>query len=243
MNLIADLLDIIYPPRCHVCMDFIDRAPDKAPEICNNCLENIREISHPYCPVCGLPFSSKAGDDHLCEKCILDRPHFDEMRAPYFYEGPIMEAVHRIKYSGRSDIINSLVPVLVKFTRNWLSDTNKMLIIPVPLHKKKLRQRGYNQSVLIARKIHRQLGAELDYLSLKRIRYTKTQTGLNVRERQRNVKGAFEVCDESIISGRDVILVDDVATTGSTMNECAKELKNAGCGKVFGLVLARTAVY
>ena len=116
-------------------------------------------------------------------------------------------------------------------------------MIPVPLHKRKLRQRGFNQSVLLVKSISRLLNLETDYFTLMRIRYTETQTGLTLEERRKNVKGAFEATDNGNLNGKSVILVDDVATTGNTINECARVLKKAGCERVVGLTLARTAIY
>ena len=242
MNLVSNFLDVVYPPRCHICSDFLDKS-ENIPGICDACYRGFKKISHPYCSICGIPFLSKADDDHLCGKCIVKRPHYDEMRAPYIYEGGIMHAVQQIKYTGRSHIIDSLGPLLGEFARKWLGNTEDMVLIPVPLHIKRMRARGFNQSMLLAREINRILCAHLDSQTLNRTRNTETQTGLKFKERQKNVKGAFEIFDGSKISGRDIILVDDVATTGSTINECSRVLKKAGCNRVFGLVLARTAVF
>ncbi|MFC1839521.1 ComF family protein [Thermodesulfobacteriota bacterium] len=243
MNPFSSLLDIIYPPRCHICMDFLNNKSEETPGICDACSQSFKEISHPYCSTCGIPFISKADEDHLCGKCIVKKPYYDEMRAPYLYEGPIMGAIQRIKYSGRSYLANSLGLLLGEFARTWLGNTGDMILLPVPLHVKRLRQRGFNQSMLLAEKINKVLCTHLDYRTLERTRNTDTQTGLKFKERQRNVKGAFEVSNNLKIRGKDIILVDDVATTGNTINECARVLKKAGCNRVYGLVLARTAVY
>ena len=241
MNPFSSLLDIIYPPRCHICMDFLNNS-EKTPCICDKCSRSFKKISHPYCSVCGIPFISKAGEDHLCGKCLVKRPCYDEMRAPYLYEGPIMDAIQRIKYSGRSYIAESLGLLLGEYTRTWLGRTEKMILLPVPLHIKRMRRRGFNQSMILSKKINEVLNARLDFQTLERTRNTGTQTGLKFKERLKNVKGAFEVSSNLKIRGKDIILVDDVATTGNTINECARVLKKAGCNSVYGLVLARTAV-
>ena len=111
--------------------------------------------------------------------------------------------------------------------------------MPVPLHLKRLRQRGFNQSLLLARHVADRLQCELDFLSLRRVRYTLPQTGLGKDERRKNVRGAFHLKDPEIVKGKTVLLVDDVATTGNTLNECSRVLKKAGCNEVFCLVLAR----
>lgn len=241
MNPFSSLLDIIYPPRCHICMDFLNKS-EVTPPICDTCSQGFKEISHPYCSICGIPFISKAGEDHLCGKCLLKKPHYDEIRAPYLYEGPIMDAIQRIKYSGRSYIANSLGLLLGEYARTWLDNAEEMILLPVPLHIKRMRRRGFNQSMILSKKINETLHANLDFITLERTRNTATQTGLKFKERLKNVKGAFEVINNLKIRGKDIILVDDVATTGNTINECARVLKKAGCKRVYGLVLARTAV-
>jgi ComF family protein len=243
MNLFTELIDIIYPPKCRICQDFLNDSETKIRGICDECYSNFPLLTHPFCSACGVPYGSKVEEDHLCEKCIRETPLYDELRAPYLYEEKIMDAVHLIKYSGKSYLAKSLGPLLADYLKNWLSDTNGMIMIPVPLHKKKLRQRGFNQSVLLVKSVSRILDMEADYFTLIRIKYTETQTGLTLEERRKNVKGAFEVSGKKDLNGKTVILVDDVATTGNTINECARVLKKAGCERVFGLVLARTAAY
>jgi len=115
------------------------------------------------------------------------------------------------------------------------------LIMPVPLHPRRLRARGFNQSLLLAKCVAREIGAELDFLSLRRTRFTKPQTELSSEERKKNVRKAFEVLKPEVVKGRTIVLVDDVATTGSTLNECAKALKRVGADGVLCLVLARTS--
>ena len=113
--------------------------------------------------------------------------------------------------------------------------------MPVPLHPRRLRERGFNQSLLLARHLATRLNLDLDFLSLRRIRYTQPQTGLKKDERRKNVKKAFGLLDPKVVKGRTVVLVDDVTTTGNTLNECARMLKRAGAKEIYGAVLARTA--
>ena len=243
MSLLSNLLDIVYPPRCQVCTNFLDAHPEDRGDICDECFSSFRKLTHPFCSICAEPFKSKVEEDHLCEKCLRKRPYYDELRAPYLYEEKIMEAVQLIKYSGKSYIVKSLGPLLGAFAKDWINVTKDMIIMPVPLHKKKLKQRGFNQSVLLVKAISPVLEIEMDFFTLIRIRYTGSQAGLSLEQRRKNVKGAFEVRAENNIKGKSVILVDDVATTGNTMNECARILKKAGSKKVLGLTLARTAAY
>jgi ComF family protein len=150
-----------------------------------------------------------------------------------------MDVIHQFKYQGKAHMAKVLGPLLALFGREWLSGQSELLVIPVPLHPRRLRQRGYNQSLLLARHVSAGMRASLDFMSLRRTRDTKAQTGLKKEERRKNVKSAFKVEDRSAVRGKAILLVDDVATTGSTLNECSKVLRKAGCSKIHCLVLAR----
>ena len=152
-----------------------------------------------------------------------------------------MDAVHQVKYGGKTYLAESLARLLAPYARERLGDTRGLLMMPVPLHPKRLRERGFNQSLVLARAVEPILETRLDFLSLRRVIYTRPQTGLKRNERRKNVKGAFGLVGQPDLKEKTVILVDDVATTGTTLNECARVLKKAGCEKVFCLVLARTA--
>jgi len=246
MTLIAGLLDLIYPPRCAGCQTFLwGEEPGKDFRhlpFCCACLEGFVEIRSPICPACGRPHASGAQNDRWCEDCLGKRPRYDSARAPYLYEGGIMTAIHAFKYEGKSHLANPLGTLLASFARTCFAPVTNFLVIPVPLHPKRLRERGFNQSLLLARRVAPSLGGGLDFLSLRRVRYTKPQTGLHSDERRRNVRRAFEVMDRQKVRGRTILLIDDVATTGSTLNECARVLKRAGARRVHALVLARTSL-
>jgi ComF family protein len=243
MNLLKNLIDIIYPPRCPICGKFLldekTATGDEAILFCRACLADFQRVTSPLCPVCGMPFVSRVGEDHLCEECLRKRPFYEAAGAAYLYEGALMEAIHRFKYGSKSFLADSLGPLLAQFAQSWLKESNEYLTIPVPLHAKRLRERGFNQSLLLARHVSEQLNTELDFLALRRIRYTSPQTGLGKDDRRKNVRRAFEIMNSKAVKGKTVLLVDDVFTTGNTLNECARALKKSGCNKVFCLVLAR----
>lgn len=238
MNIFFKFIELIYPPRCHICRTFLtdDRG---AAHFCDDCLNSLNRITSPLCPVCGIPFVSRVENDHLCEDCLRKTPYFDLLVAPYLYEGGIMDAIHQVKYTGKTYLTKSLGTLLAASARERFGNTEGMLMMPVPLHPKRLRERGFNQSLVLARAIAPLLETRIDFLSLRRVKYTQPQTGLKRDERRRNVKGAFGVTGSPDLKGKTVILVDDVATTGNTLNECARVLKKAGCERVFCLVLAR----
>jgi ComF family protein len=245
MNIFNQFIDIIYPPRCHICQKFLWKEKvqkdQKIPSFCQNCFDGFSKITSPLCPICGRPFVSGVDYDHVCEDCLRKRPFYNRVTAPYLYDGGLMKAIHQFKYEEKSYLANSLGPLLASFAKRWLKEMDDCLVMPVPLHPKRLRERGFNQSLLLARYIADLQGTELDFLSLKRVRYTRPQTGLKGNERRKNVRSAFGLNDRQTVKGRNIILVDDVATTGNTLNECARVLKRSGAEKVFCMVLARTA--
>lgn len=167
-------------------------------------------------------------------------PWYDAMRAPYLYAGLLMNAIQRFKYSSETHLASPLGGLLSRFARTLLPHPEEFVTVPVPLHTHRLRERGFNQGLLLARVVASELGTLLDYLSLIRKRDTPSQTGLGRKERRRNVAKAFSVTSAAIFKGTRVLLVDDVLTTGSTLNECAKTLKKSGALEVICLALART---
>lgn len=244
MNLLRKLIKIIYPPRCPICQQFLDNGgstdEDRGISFCPSCSQDFHRITSPLCPVCGTPFASLVQADHLCEDCLRERPCYEAAAAPYLYEGTIMRAIHQFKYRAKTLLAGPLGSILARFAEGWVEESSGLLTMPVPLHPKRLKERGFNQSLLLARHVARRLDTELDFLSLRRLKYTLPQIGLKKGERQKNVKGAFGLEDPETVRGKTVLLVDDVATTGNTLNECARILKRAGPKKVLCLTLART---
>jgi ComF family protein len=240
----SQLTDIIYPPRCVVCGRFLWKGPlvreTRSAFFCPDCMADFHCISSPLCPICGQPFSSEVMEDHLCEDCLRKRPFYEAAWAPYRYEGAILKGIHRLKYGAKGFLADALGPLLAQFAKERLDGSRSVLIMPVPLHPKRLRERGFNQSLLLARHVSRRIHIDLDFLSLRRVRYTPPQASLAKHQRLQNVQGAFELKNSDAVKGRSILLVDDVVTTGNTLNECARILRKAGAEKVFGLSLART---
>ena len=245
MSILHQFIDLIYPPMCPICGNFLREKGTNSEwpgfPVCLSCLDEFSEVSHPCCTVCGLPFESWVEDDHPCEMCLRKWPFYSKVIVPYLYEGTLMSAIHQFKYGGKSHLAKSLGPFLASFVGERLNGMDDLLVMPVPLHPKRLRERGFNQSLLLARHVASQLDVDLDFLSLRRIRYTQPQTGLKKDQRRKNVRKAFGLMDPKVVKGRTVILVDDVTTTGNTLNECARILKRAGAEHIYCAVLARTA--
>jgi ComF family protein len=245
MKVLKSLIDLIYPPRCPICQAFLQdqnalQGNQDLP-FCQGCFKEFTEIKSPICSLCGRPFSEGVEQDRVCEDCLRRRPSYDVARAPYLYDGALMKAIHELKYAQRSHLADSLGSLLASFAQTWIGELKGSLIMPVPLHPRRLRSRGFNQSLLLARCVASETGSDLDFLSLRRTKFTKPQTELSSEERKKNVRKAFEVVKPEAVKKRTIVLVDDVATTGSTLNECAKALKRAGADSVLCLVLARTS--
>ena len=246
MNPLRQLTQIIYPPRCVICGDFLWRAPLDAGEspnpICRSCISDFAPIEAPFCTICGVPFASTAIENHPCEDCLRKRPFFDAAYAPYIYEGPILEAVLRFKYGQKTFMADALGPLLTPFVKARFTLREPFLVMPVPLHAKRLRERGFNQSLLLANRLALGLRAKVDCLSLIRIRHTIPQTTLSKKERRKNIENAFFLKRPESVRGKSILLVDDVTTTGNTLNECAKVLSRGGAQAVFCVTLAKAVL-
>lgn len=232
------LLDTILPPLCHICRDFI---PDAGTlHICPACRDRLPLVESPLCPGCGIPFAG-TGDDHRCGSCLTHPPHFDSARSRFLYEGPLRDLIHSFKYNQCIHLRYPLALLALEGVAGFPPDHTPQLIVPVPLHRSRLRQRGFNQAVLLGRVVAARLSLPLLPDALIRTRPTEPQITLSAAERRANVKGAFAVGDPALIAGKRVLLLDDVMTTGSTMDECARELKKAGAAAVVAVTIARTA--
>jgi len=236
-GIVKGLIDLIFPPHCVFCGTPF--AEDDSAEICPDCLRNIRFISPPICPKCGFPFVMGIGEDHLCGQCLQRQWHFGSARALGLYEGAIREAIHQLKYRGKSFLAKSLAGLLDR-GYPFIDYGSYDLLVPVPLHPKRLRERGFNQALILGKAIGRREGIPCRGFLLKKITWSPPQIDLSPRERKENVKGSFAVTDPGRVRGKRLLLIDDVMTTGSTVNECARELLKAGAGEVDVFTLART---
>ena len=235
-GIVKGLIDLIFPPLCAFCCTPL--AEDDTGEVCPGCLDNVHFISPPICPKCGLPFPMEVGEDHLCGQCLRGQWHFGSARALGLYEGAIREAIHQLKYEGKAFLAKSLVGLLDK-GYPFIDHPSYDLLVPVPLHPKRLRERGFNQALLLGSAIGRRIGVSCTGFALKKTRWSEPQIHLSPKEREGNVKGSFAVMDPEEVRGKRVLLVDDVMTTGSTVNACARELLKAGAGEVDVFTLAR----
>jgi ComF family protein len=236
-RILAGLSDIIFPPRCLTCDTILTHHEN--PPFCGACYSKIHFIQSSLCPCCGIPFAGADGGSHLCGDCIVSKSAFFAARAVGRYETTLLEAIHRFKYNGRISIGEILGKLMAKFAYPAFNIGDYSLIMPVPLHPKKLRERGFNQSVVLAREVSRRFHISLDFMTLRRHVYTEPQISLGKKEREANVHGVFSVTDSVKVKGQKIILVDDVYTSGSTVKECARVLMKNRADRVAVLTLAR----
>lgn len=238
-RLVRELALFIYPQTCPGCGQPIHS--DRSEPFCPDCLRTLEFISEPYCPVCGVPYEKEMPNPHLCGDCLSGIHYFDRARSTGSYRGSLREVLHRFKYGGRTFLARPLAHMLISPGKH-LARLHKIdHIIPVPLHPKRLRQRGFNQASLLARRLGSALKISVDYASLQRSRWTEPQTGLTRRQRAANVKGAFSLKSNAKVKGKGILVVDDVLTTGETVNQCVRVLKkDGGAREVAVLTVART---
>ncbi|PPQ32048.1 amidophosphoribosyltransferase [Rhodoblastus sphagnicola] len=233
-------LDLLYPPVCLSCRRAI--AADGG--LCAACWRAVRFIERPYCERLGTPFEASLGADESGRTVSLearaDPPVFSRLRAvACFEEGPARTLVHRLKYGDRHEIAAPMGRWMARAGAELLDDAD--LLIPVPLHPRRLAQRRFNQSAALAREIARHCGAPVETGLLSRVKPTPPQVGLNRRLRALNMQGAFAADPrrKGELAGRRLVLVDDVATSGATLNAAARVLLRAGAERVDALVFAR----
>ena len=237
-------MDWLYPPRCRFCRDSILGHDDYC--FCQRCRERIRPVTHPLCTVCGRPFLDVGGDDHLCGNCIGRKPHFVRARAWACYpteesdDHPLREVVQRFKYGRKVSLGKPLGRLVAMGCREMFLDCLPDVIVPVPLHPKRLRWRGFNQSVVLGREVGRLWNLPVDPSVLLRSRETPPQTQLSEEERRKNVRRAFSLNPAKSVKGKTLLLIDDVYTSGATVNECSRALMRGGAREVYVLTLART---
>ncbi len=238
------LVDWLYPPRCRACGNPI-HGPD-AQAFCSLCWSQITLVSHPMCSLCGRPFPDSSGADHLCGGCLVHPPQFVRARSWACYprdessEHPLRHVVQRFKYGRKVSLGKPLGRLMARGCEEFLTACAIDLIIPVPLHPKRLRWRGFNQAVLLARQVSRAKGVTIDPFVLSRSRETPPQTQLAEDERRKNVRGAFMLDSKKSVRGKTFLVVDDVYTSGATVNECSRTLMAGGAKEVYVLTLART---
>ena len=227
------VLDLIYPPHCLIC------ERQRRPYLCEECAGRFLPVPEPVCRVCGRPV-----DGGACRSCAVQGPGgwaFASARAAAVYEGPLRHAIHRLKYA-HQEVLGE--PLGIYLANRLIVDAllppaaGIDLVVPVPIHSRRARERGFNQSALLAAPVAAMLGVSFLLDGARRVRSTPPQVGLSPEARRRNLDGAFAAADAERIAGRRVLLIDDVFTTGATTHACARALMEVGATTVYVAVLA-----
>ncbi|MCI5193385.1 MAG: ComF family protein [Candidatus Electrothrix sp. AU1_5] len=247
-ELIQALQELLFPAHCLGCEEqFMQLASCRPPLLCPNCRRNVAvaTICPPFCIRCGIPLV--VGDNHLCLSCLDNSlaciTKVRSVRSSFLYQEPISALVRQLKFTGNLTGLATLA-TLARQTSSLMDLNEPDLILPVPLHLQRLRERGFNQSLLLARACFPQWRKKIRFDLLQRQRATVPQTRLNGKARQTNLQQAF--CMKTpqsldVVQGKNILLVDDVFTTGSTLYECAKVLLEAGAGAIDAFTVARSA--
>ncbi len=234
------LLDTLFPRTCVFC-DSGRVAPKSF--LCCECSQSIRVISHPFCSQCGLPIPGLALQaDGLCGRCLSSPPPYTRARYGVYYEGPLREALIHFKYYSALNVGDTLSDVLIAAFERHYDSKEFDVIVPVPVHSKRLFQRGFNQAVILAAKLSAKTMLPLDRRSLIKVKDTPPQARLPRTQRIKNLRRSFGVLDPVNVRKKNVLLIDDVATTGSTIAEATKTILKAGAARADALVLALRTV-
>lgn len=220
--------DVFFPRVCAACADLA--VADGFKHLCAKCAAQIDYVAEPACSVCGHPFYGELAGERMCPHCEGLAPAFREGRTCVLFKGPARALVHELKYHHGLHVLSDLEEV-IRHSPRALELVRGAVLVPVPLHSRKERERGYNQTLLLARCFARAAGGTTRVESLlRRVIDTASQTAFDRQTRRNNLKNAFAlVCGVSINAAQHYVLVDDVFTTGSTLNSCASVLRCAGC--------------
>jgi ComF family protein len=252
-NHIRLLQQLLYPLKCLKCGNYIDPETVKPHTMeacfCDGCMASrVYPIDTPFCTRCGLKFHKSFNENHVCEACLKKPLNLGQVRAALEYKGIIKDAIPLFKYHSKLSLAKVFEHLLFQAFLNHYASAKIDLIMPIPLHTKKLRKRGFNQAFLLIRNFMKYYENtfeipppwKIDTTSLARIKRTQPQTGFDIEQRKVNLKNAFNVANQKAIDKKHILLVDDVFTTGATCNEAARVLLKNGAENVYAMVLART---
>ncbi|MGD0634431.1 MAG: ComF family protein [Beijerinckiaceae bacterium] len=236
-QLAASAVDLVFPRSCLACR----KATEAQDALCPECWRSVRFIERPFCERLGTPFPVDLGAEGLLSpEAIANPPVYDRARAvAHFEDGPVRRLVHRLKYGDRLELARAMGAWMTRAGDELLTGAD--VLIPVPLHRGRLASRRFNQAAMLARVISEQSGVPVDAFSLTRIKPTPPQVGLTRSQRAANVQGAFRVPPQARlhIEGKAAVLIDDVMTSGATINAASRALLRAGAARVDVLVFAR----
>jgi len=237
-GLLKGIKDLIYPNCCPACKSRISGGK-KEHLICGRCREDIEKNLPPFCSSCGRHLDYTGAGKNICRECLNAKFHFDRAFSPCAYKGTVKKLIHEFKYNGKDYLGEPLAGLMNEFIRDYRLPIEYMdFIVPIPLYKSRLREREFNQAGVLSEHIAGEFGKKVLTDILLRTRRTKSQTELSPEERRLNVEGSFGVKDAAPVKGANILLVDDVLTTGATLDEASRVLKQNGAGIIVAMTLA-----
>ncbi|NOX97606.1 MAG: ComF family protein [Nitrospirae bacterium] len=231
-NFSDGFLNLIFPLNCLICRRGLES--DNKKYLCNNCWAKVRLLKEPLCSRCG-----RLSALSICLSCKTERHYFQTARAVGLYEGVLRECIHLLKYGKKIYLAQFLGELLAESMRNDSNLRKADLLVPVPLDERRYRERDFNQAYLLAQVMNRYLKTPVSARNLSRTRIALPQARLNRKQRRENVRELFQVGNAKEYQGKNILIIDDVFTTGATVNECARVLRKAGAREINVLTVAR----
>lgn len=238
-GVIKGIVNLVYPEICIACKKRIGHKSAINNLVCEECWKKIMPNIPPFCSSCGRSLRGSYITKNTCPSCIRKQLHFDRAFSPCVYDGIIKELIHQFKYKGKDYLGPVLSKPMIEHIKEYGLPINYIdYIMPIPLHNTRLREREFNQAEVLAKPIAKEFAKEVLTDVLQRNRPTRTQTDLEPSERFANVKDSFSILKKDIIQGKNILLIDDVLTTGATSSEASRSLKQSGAGIVYVLTVA-----
>ncbi len=226
------LLNLLYPRRCPMCDRLLSRSEMY---VCNVCAAQVQVAREPYCMKCGKPLAQEEAE--YCRDCLCHPHVFDRGRTLFVYEGPLKKSIYRFKYAGRKEYAEAYAYFAERELGDFIRQVKPDALIPVPLHRNRYRKRGYNQAELFAKALGRRLGIAVKAKLVRRTKNTLPQKELDITARQNNLKKAFKLCRNDV-KLNTIIIIDDIYTTGSTIDALSEEFRRVGVQQIYFLAIS-----
>lgn len=232
-EILESFVNLLFPPLCIICKE------KNINFLCNRCKAKINFIKNNFCARCGTPAEGKITEGAICGKCKTEKTYFVISRSVGVYSDTLKEIIHAFKYNKKKYLAKPLGNLLIEYLIENFNINNIDIVIPIPLHKKREDERGFNQSELLAKEISNKLKIQISNNILFRTKNTLPQFALSPEDRYENIKGAFEIRNGELIKDKNILVVDDICTTGATLKEASKTLAKAKPKGIYCLTLAR----
>jgi len=230
------IINLLYPALCRNCFKKIDR-PGR--NICDNCAKDIKERLPPFCARCGRQLKHDQGPTAVCADCARGNPCFDKAWSACHYDGALKALIHDFKYKKITCLSGDFSALMINFMKKHGIGKDCDIILPIPMHQNRLFNREINHADILARELAKRLNIPFSKKALRKIKDTPLQSRLNREDRIKNQSSSFALKNSSVARNKNILLVDDLFTTGSTVNECSRLLKDSGASYVEVITLAR----